>query len=246
MMNCLVAATAAVTLHPVAVMIHGAGGGGWEYRFWKAVFERAGYRVIAPDLVPVKGGLAKTTIDDYVEQIVRVSKGHPLVLIGASMGGVLVLKAAEKLHPNAIVLVCSTAPAGVGEHTPPVKPYPVVIRWKGGPYADTVSSMPDSDEATRKFAWPRWRDESGAVLNAISNGVVASKPLCRVLSVIPEADDTIPPARQQALAEWCGSDTLRFHGMSHVGTLMSRRGAEVAGLVVKWLHLGVKDTWANR
>jgi pimeloyl-ACP methyl ester carboxylesterase len=227
---------AAIPVRPVAVMIHGAGGGGWEYRFWKPVFEKAGYRVVAPDLVPAKGGLAKTTLDDYVEQVVKAAAGRRVVLVGASMGGVLVLKAAEKVHPMAVVLVCSTSPARVlaGASVAP-KDYPAVVRWKGGPYADTVASMPDSDEATRKFAWPRWRDESGAVLNAISHGVVAAKPACPVLCVIPEADDTIPPARQQALAEWCGADTLRFHGMSHVGTLLSKRGAEVAGMVVDWL-----------
>jgi pimeloyl-ACP methyl ester carboxylesterase len=219
----------------VAVMIHGAGGGGWEYRSWRPVFEKAGYRVVAPDLMPAKGGLAKTTLEDYVAQIVKASGPRPAVLIGASMGGVLVLKAAEKLKPKAVVLVCSTSPAGVGERKP-AKPYPEIIRWAGGPYADTVASMPDGDEGTRRFAHPRWRDESGAVLNAITQGVTTSKPKCPVLVVIPETDDTIAPAEQQKLATWAKADTLRYAGMSHVGPLLSRRGAEVAAAVVGWLR----------
>src|SRR5262245_19744566 len=92
---------------PVAVMIHGAGGGGWEYRFWRPVFEKAGYRVIAPDLMPAKGGLAKTIFQDYVDQVVKAGGNHPAVLVGASMGGVLVLKAAEKLEPGVLILACS-------------------------------------------------------------------------------------------------------------------------------------------
>lgn len=220
---------------PVAVMIHGAGGGGWEYKYWKPVFEKAGYRVVVPDLIPVKGGYAKTTFDDYVKQIVIASGPRPAVLIGASMGGVLVLKAAEKLKPKALVLVCSTSPA-IGVMSPPKEDYPAVVRWKGGPYKDTVDSMPDSDEATRRYAHPRWRDESGAVLKAIALGVKVEKPACRVLSVIPEADDSIAPAKQQELAAWCGADTIRFAKMSHVGPLLSKRGGEVARAVLEWLR----------
>lgn len=220
---------------PVAVMVHGAGGGGWEYRTWKTVFERAGYRVVAMDLMPSRKGLAETTTQDYVDQVVRASGNHPDVLIGASMGGVLVLRAAERVHPRALVLVCSAIPAGVGE---PGKPqtYPKIVRWAHGPYSDTVASMPDSDEATRRFAYPRWRDESGAVLNDLVNGVKVEVPKSPVLSIIPEADDTVPPVRQQALAAWAGADTFRFKGMSHVGTLMSRRAPEVAKAVVDWVR----------
>ncbi len=181
-----------------------------------------------------KGGLAKTTFEDYVDQIVKAGGKHPAVLVGASMGGVLVLKAAEKLKPGVLVLVCSATPAGVGKK--PTNPYPLIIKWANGPYADTVGAMPDSTEAARKFAFPRWRDESGSVLNALSKGVEVKKPVCPTLSVIPEADDTVAPADQEAIATWAHADTLRFQGMSHVGTLMSRRGAEVARAVLTWIR----------
>lgn len=48
------------------VMIHGAGGGGWEYALWQPIFRAAGYRVIANDLQPVPAGLAVTTFADYL------------------------------------------------------------------------------------------------------------------------------------------------------------------------------------
>jgi pimeloyl-ACP methyl ester carboxylesterase len=220
---------------PLVIMIHGAGGGGWEYRSWKPVFEKAGYRVEAPDLVPAAGGLAKTTVEDYVRQIVRVAGHTPAILVGASMGGVLVLKAAEQIHPKAIVLVCSALPAINTREDRKQEPYPDIVRWRGGPYKDTVDSMPDSDETTRKYAWPRWRDESGQVLNAIRAGVQVSRPACPVLSVIPGADDTVPPAQQLELANWCHADAVRFQGMSHVGPLLSRRREEVARMVATWL-----------
>lgn len=220
---------------PVAVMIHGAGGGGWEYRFWRPVFERAGYRVVAPDLMPSKKGLAATTFDDYVAQIVRVSGSRPAVMIGASMGSVLVLKAAEKVRPRTLVLVCGATPAGVGPSTVRAKPYPSIIRWKNGPYSDTVASMPDSDEATRRYAHPRWRDESGSVLNTMAKGVRVARPRVPALVVIPEADDTVAPDRQRALAAWAKADTHAYAGMSHVGPLLSRRATEVAKAVASWI-----------
>jgi len=219
---------------PVAVFIHGAGGGGWEYKFWQPVFEKAGYRVVAPDLMPAKGGLEKTTFDDYVQQVVKAGGSKPEVLVGASMGGVIVLKAAEKLQPRTLVLVCSALPAGITIRKQK-EPYPAIIKWANGPYSDTVSSMPDSDEATWKFAHPRWRDESGAVLNEMLNGIAVAKPSCPVLSVIPEGDDTVTPEDQQALAKWAGADTHRYKDMSHVGPLLSKRATEVAEAVLSWL-----------
>ncbi|MEO7454475.1 MAG: hypothetical protein ABIV13_06905, partial [Fimbriimonadales bacterium] len=41
-------------------------------------------------------------------------RGGKLVLMGASMGGILSLKAAETLSLDAIILVNSTTPKGVG------------------------------------------------------------------------------------------------------------------------------------
>lgn len=233
------ALTILVAAKPQIVMIHGAGGGGWEYHYWKPVFERAGYKVVAPDLQPSKNGLAKTTLSDYVDQVVRAAAGKPTILIGASMGGMVALKASEKIKPVRLVLVSSTLPKQVLPDNPG-QIYPPVIRWKNGPYKDTVDSMPDCDAATWKFAFPRWRDESGAVLNEISGGVLVQKPTCPVLSVIAEGDHTVPPAKQQELAAWAGADTLRFNGMSHVGPLFSRRRVEVANAILVWLSARVR------
>lgn len=195
----------------------------------------SGQVVIARDLQPAPGGLAATTLDDYVAQIGKVAGPRPDVLIGASMGGALVLKAAEQLKPRALVLVCSAIPAGVAPVSSP-KEYPEIMKWAGGPYEETVAAMPDSEEAIRRMAHSRWRDESGAVLRAIAAGMKADRPECPTLCVIPEGDDSIAPGRQQALASWAQADTLRFQGMSHVGPLLSRRASEVAGAVTAWLE----------
>lgn len=217
-------------------MVHGAGGGGWEYHLWQPVFEKAGWTVVAPDLVPTEGGLERTRFSDYQAQAVQWSqrRGGRLVLIGASMGGILSLKAAETISPDAIVLVNSTTPKGVG---PPRRgeAAPPVIRWANGPREETEVSMPDSDEATIEYAWKRWRDESGAVVNEIRAGKEALRPACPVLVVLGQKDTDIPYTAGLELARWAGADVHLYAGMSHVGPLMSTRAAEVAQGILDWL-----------
>lgn len=216
------------------VLIHGAGGGGWEYDLWRPVFTATGYQFIAKDLSPAPGGLEQTTFADYLKQVADwTPRRGRVVLVGASMGGVLVLKAAEQVSPAAVVLVNSVPPAGVGLARPPKK-HPEVVRWANGPLEETRSAMPDSDEKTVRWAWRRWRDESGSVLNTLSAGLAVRKPRCPVLVALGEKDTDIPYATGLAIAEWAAADVLLYRGMSHVGPLMSTRAKEVAQAVTLW------------
>lgn len=223
---------AAATLNPkVAIMIHGAGGGGWEWTFWAKRFEKAGYQVIAPDLIPAKGGLAKTHLSDYVAQVRNWAAGsdHP-VIIGASMGGMLALKAAEGLQPSAVVLVNSVPPAGLEG-----KPHPAVVKWANGPLKDTQDSMPDSDQDTIQWAWKKWRDESGVVMDELSKGSPVARPNCPILVVYGANDTDVPPAKSKETAAFLRADVFGFAGMSHVGPLMGRHSDVVADRVLNWL-----------
>jgi pimeloyl-ACP methyl ester carboxylesterase len=218
------------------VMVHGAGGGGWEYDFWKPVFASEGWQVVARDLMPAKGGLAKTTFDDYASQVESWGKGarRPLVLVGASMGGPLALRAAARLNPDLIVLVDSVAPADVSVG-PKAQAFPDVVQWANGPLKDTVDAMPDSDEKTVHWAWKKWRDESGAVMNELVKGAMTAKPRCPVLVVWGEKDTDVPLSTGLALASAYGADLRVYAGTSHVGPLMGRRAKEIAGDVLGWV-----------
>ncbi|MCE7988331.1 MAG: alpha/beta fold hydrolase [Caldilinea sp. CFX5] len=221
-------------MQTTAVMIHGAGGGGWEYVRWQPIFTAAGYAVIANDLLPAADGLLITTFDDYCHQVrTWLPPQQRIILIGASMGGILALKVAAAIQPAALVLVNSVPPAGVGAPRTG-KSYPPIVQWANGPLEDTRSALFDSDEATIQWAWPRWRDELGAVLNAMAAGIPVQRPTCPTLVVLGEQDTDIPYQTGLALATWAGADVLLYHGMSHVGPLLSRRAAEVARMVVTW------------
>src|SRR6185312_4843359 len=97
-----------------AVMIHGAGGGGWEYDAWQSAFAAAGFAVHAPDLIPNAEAIETTLFSDYLQQV--ISWTDPLtnpVIVGASMGAVLALKIAERVSPCALVLVNPMPPMGL-------------------------------------------------------------------------------------------------------------------------------------
>lgn len=216
------------------IMVHGAGGGGWEYRLWAPIFYKAGWNVVARDLLPAKGGLAKTRVDDYIRQIVAwTPRRHGrLVLVGASMGGPLVLAAARRLKPEAIVLVNPMPEIGL----PGRKPYPPVVRWANGPFADTVASIPESDKAVQVFAWKHWRDESGAVLNRLGQGLRPRRPRGRVLMIVSGKDTDIAPALSRATARRLRADVKSLPEASHVGPLLGRNAPSVAADVVRWLR----------
>lgn len=216
------------------VMIHGAGGGGWEYKFWKPLWERTGWRVIARDLVPASGGLAKTIFTDYTAQVSKWTKGakRPLVVVGASLGGALALATAASLKPDALILV-NAAGTEPNVHRDPIPP---VVQWANGPLKDTEVSMPDSDRATITYAWKRWRDESGAVMRIVRAGVAFGRPSGRSLVIISEKDTDVEPAKSERLALKLGADVHRYAGMSHVGPLLSRRATQVAEAAQIWVR----------
>jgi len=225
----------------VAIFIHGAGGGGWEWNVWEPVFTKAGWVCVKEDLVPAKAGIADTHFADYIAQVEAWAKSHQpckLTLIGASMGGILAQKATETLKPDALVLVNSVGPAGIG--TRKAKQWPKVIEWSKGTLKETQDSMPDSDDATIQFAFHHWRDESGAVLREISRGVPVASPRCPVLVVLGDQDTDVPNATGKEMAHRYGADMKIYKGMSHVGPLLGKRAPEVAKFVAKWLDKHVR------
>lgn len=212
-----------------AVLVHGAGGGGWEWAIWSRIFAARGSGVRALDLVPCSAGLAATTLDDYVAQVCAWSTGiaQPL-LVGASLGGLLALLAAPRMRPAALVLVNPLPPAGIEPRTT-TREYADVVPWGSErSLAGTRRALFDADDAACLFAFRRWRDESGRVLRAAAAGVAASPPGCPALVIASECDDTVPVAASRALAAQLGADLRVLPGASHVGPLLGRGAASLA------------------
>lgn len=104
--------------HPI-LFLHGMWEGAWFWEGWLDVFARRGWRGRAIDLrghgdsKPV-ADLGKVRFAEYLEDALGAAReiGNP-VLVGHSMGGLLVQKMAEMLDPPAAVAVTPAAPRGI-------------------------------------------------------------------------------------------------------------------------------------
>jgi pimeloyl-ACP methyl ester carboxylesterase len=233
------------------LFVHGAGGGGWEWNVWARVFAAAGFAVHAPDLQPVAGGLATTRLADYSEQVrTRIERSRrpqrphddaaparrpPVILIGASLGGLLALMNAELA--DALVLINPMPPSPLNAQLPGRIAYPATVPWRANASLEsTRRALPDADEAAQLYAFRNWRDESGAVMNAARAGVVVQKPTCPMMVLASEFDADVPAALSAVLAQSLGADLATLTGASHVGPLLGKNATCVADRVVAWLN----------
>ena len=217
---------------PGVVFVHGAGGGGWEWAAWARVFAAAGFVVQAPDLQPAPGGLAATRLGDYAAQVGGwLSRApRPRLLVGASLGGLLAAMHAGAAE--ALVLVNPMPPAGL----PGAAPRPAIVPWgRRASLAGTRRALPGADDAAALFAFRRWRDESGAVLDEAARGVALPAPRVPVLIIASDADTDIPPAVSQALANAWSADLLAIPG-SHVDPLLGRQAPALARDALAWFR----------
>jgi pimeloyl-ACP methyl ester carboxylesterase len=216
------------------VFVHGAGGGGWEWAAWARVFRAEGWRVFAPDLQPAPAGLAATRLDDYRVQVAEVlARAHReaerVIAIGASLGGLLVLL--EAAQAEARVLVNPMPPGGL-----PGEPSPAVIPWgQRAALAGTRRAVPEADDGAALFAFRRWRDESGQVMDAARAGVALPASTAPTLVMASRGDTDVPFEASAALAQALGAAFLPLPG-SHVAPLLGRDAAGAAAQAAAWLQ----------
>ena len=225
---------------PAGLFVHGAGGGAWEWNVWGRVFAAEGYAVHALDLQPAAGGLAATRLADYSGQVrARIEtmrqEGSSVVLIGASLGGLLALMNAK--HADALVLINPIPPKPFNAQLPERDAYPAIIPWRQDAKLEgTQRALPDADESTQLYAFRHWRDESGLAMNEVRAGIVVDKPLCPILVVASECDTDIPVELSKALAHWLSADFQVISKASHVGPLLGRNASRCAERVVQCLN----------
>ncbi len=218
-----------------ALFVHGAGAGGWEWNAWRGVFAAAGVRCETPDLAPSPAGLARTSLDDYADQVRDALRAlpHPRALVGASLGGLLAAMSAG--GADALVLVNPLPP--VPWHAQlPQRSWPDVVPWRrDARLSSTRRALPDADDATALYAFERWRDESGMAMRAAYAGIELGRPRCPVLCIASQLDEDVPPALTAALALAWEADLLRADALSHAGPLLGRDAAGVAAQALAWL-----------
>jgi pimeloyl-ACP methyl ester carboxylesterase len=218
-----------------ALLLHGAGGGGWEWNVWRGVLEAGGLQVVAPDLRPAPAGVAATRLKDYLAQAAAELDRlpPPCVLIGASLGGLLAAQLAR--HAAALVLV-NPVPAAPWHGALRARERPAVVPWRRQARLEsTRAALPGADTATALFAFRRWRDESGAALREAHAGIHVARPACPVLCIASLCDDDVPAAATEAWAQAWQADLMRLDRSSHVDPLLGAEAAPLASRVLAWL-----------
>ena len=89
------------------LLIHGAWHGAWCWYKVIPRLERAGHRVVAPDLPSLgidRTPVAQISLDTWTDSICGLldAQDEPVILVGHSRGGILISQAAEK-RPEKIV-----------------------------------------------------------------------------------------------------------------------------------------------
>jgi pimeloyl-ACP methyl ester carboxylesterase len=106
------------------VFVHGAFCGGWAFDRFRAPFEAAGYETHAPSMPHHERGgdmerLAQCGVKDFADAIAHYARdlGAPPVLVGHSLGGLVVQLAAMRTDVAGLILIGPSAPWGVGATT---------------------------------------------------------------------------------------------------------------------------------
>lgn len=218
-----------------ALLLHGAGGGGWEWNVWRGVLEAHGFKVAAPDLQPAPAGLASTGWEDYLAQARACLQAlpRPRAAIGASLGGLLA--AAIAADADALAMINPLPPAPWHARVPQ-RVRAGTIPWRSeARLLSTRRALPDADAASALYAFRRWRDESGWALGQAAVGIEVARPNCPVLCIASERDGDVPAAVTAELAQAWHAGLIRLDSASHVGPLLGRDAGEAALRTAAWL-----------
>jgi pimeloyl-ACP methyl ester carboxylesterase len=223
-------------MSPHALLVHGAGAGGWQWAYWQRVFEAEGWRVSALDLQPCTEGLAATQWSDYLAQVENalLRLPEPRVVIGASLGGLLALAASPAV--SARVLVNPIPPAPWAAQLPKRDLSESEVLWhSAGRFESTQRAMKDAQAPDQHFAFRHWRNESSAVLRAAYAGVQVAESESPLLVIASELDADTPLALSAAMAEEFGASLLRVPG-GHLAPVIGPGAPAAAGMALTWLN----------
>lgn len=219
-----------------ALLIHGAGGGAWEWNTWRGVLSAHGIEVHAMELLPVPAGLAATTLDDYLQQVRTALQRlpDPKVVMGASLGGLLAMQVADQA--DALVLINALPPAPWHGRLP-AREWSDIVPWQcGARLQGTRAALPDADDSSALFAFRHWRDESGRAMREACAGVEVARPPCPMLVIASTDDRDVPPGISRDIAQQWNATLLEAVAASHAGPLLGRQSPEFARQAVAWLN----------
>ena len=224
-----------------ALLVHGAGGGAWEWNVWRGVLLAHGIKAHAIELQPVAAehlaaALAATSLNDYQQQVrAALSRlPRPRLVMGASLGGLLAMHVAHE--SDALILINPLPPAPWHLRRPP-RDWTNVVPWqRNARLQGSRAALADADDASALFAFRHWRDESGRVMREACAGVQVAAPTGPVLMIVSSDDRDVKPEISRAIAQHWNATLLEAVAASHVGPLLGRRAPDYVRQAVAWLN----------
>ncbi len=244
---------------PPVIMVHGAFCGGWTFEAFRRPFEAAGHTVLTPDLrghwPGARGSdVAGVSMSDYARDVAELIRAQPAppILIGHSLGGLVVQMAATKAQVSALMLLAPSAPWGVQGGTLEEAGSALGLYALGPFWAQAVEpdrfvaklySLGRMDEATRRAVYDRMTPESGRAMFETLNwwldpfmttSVNAAAIKAPVFAAAGGKDLVHPPTTVRQTAKRLGASVHVFDEMSH--WLVGEPGWEdVADACLAWL-----------
>ena len=238
--------------HPI-LFIHGMWEGAWFWRNYLDFFASHGHACFALNLRGHHGSrpvpdFGKVTINDYIADAreVAAAVGNP-ILVGHSMGGLLVQKLAEMLDPPAVVAITPAAPRGIFalntvpllkaalRHSPEIFLGRPLMLSKEEMIHLELNRLP-AEEQDRVYA--NQVPESGRQtfdIAVVGLRVDAAKVQCPMLVISGSEDRITPPKMVRKIAQRYGAEYREFSGFAHM-IVLEPGWERVAEEIVGWLE----------
>jgi pimeloyl-ACP methyl ester carboxylesterase len=232
---------------PPLLFVHGLGHGAWCWDRWRAAAEEAGYAAYAVSLRghgESAGRLRTARLSQYVDDVVRTAVEElpgPAVLVGHSMGGLVVQQALARYAARAAVLVAPVpAHPAVASLLAIARRHPLdALKIIGG---GSLPLRPDYlfhelDEAEARHLADRCGGESTLVQYQLLLHRPAKPPLgAPPVLVLATPDDRLVPVRGvRATAARYGARIEEFPGMGH-DLMLDERWREPLKTMLDWLE----------
>jgi pimeloyl-ACP methyl ester carboxylesterase len=234
--------------HPL-VFIHGWWGGAWVWDRYLSFFEARGYHCYALNLRGNHGSrpvsdLGKVSFNDHLTDVREVIDmlGRPIV-IGHSVGGLLVLKLAEQIELPAFVAIAPAAPRGIISVTTlrVFLPYiwtmlrhrPFLLKRKVM-FAADLNRLPPPEQASVYEQMVPASGKQGVEIGMLGIPVDAKRVVGPILIITGTDDKLIPAGVARTVARRYRADFREYAGHAHY--IMREPGWEkVATDIVRWL-----------
>lgn len=244
------------------LFVHGMWSQPWVWDNWKSRFESRGYHCVALTLPGHRPGdpdtaLERLGIEDYVSAVEHQARQYfAPVLVGHSLGGLIVQQLATRMRLSAAVLVNTAVPAPLFPLRPVMLPGLArhFMRW--GLWKSSFrlaeweanhllfNALPKHE---RRACHRRLTAESGRVAYQVgfgplnlagSNRVDRAGILCPMLALSGAKDHIIPVGASRRMAAWYGARLDYREYAAHAHWMLGEPGwTQRADEVMGWLAL---------